>query len=218
MESSNIENNMETKQIFESYDRRKHEVFDTWTYCPKCGARCRILPSGGCNRMTCPRCGFVLYRNPSPGVVALITSHDMILLGKRAQNVFEGGKWSLPGGFVEFEEDFISAAHREIREETGLSVKIVSILSVVSNFFSPELHTLVVVLLAEKHLGALQPGDDMVELAWFPLSGPFPPMAFDADEHIISRYHRTRLTGAPVDPQFASKQTVAQRGIHLSGH
>jgi 8-oxo-dGTP diphosphatase len=145
----------------------------------------------------------MLYRNPSPGVVALIISDEMILLGKRAQNVFRGGKWSLPGGFIEFEEDFLSAAHREIREETGLSIKIVSILSVVSNFFSPKLHTLVVVLLAKKFRGTLQPGDDMVELKWFPLSGPFPPMAFEADEHIITRYHRTKLAGAPIDPQFA---------------
>jgi 8-oxo-dGTP diphosphatase len=203
MESSNIEKNMETKQIFECYKRRKRELFDTWIYCPKCGASCTVLSSGRFNRLGCPRCGFVLYRNPSPGVVALIPSDGMILLGKRAQSVLEGGKWSLPGGFVEFEEDFLSAAHREIREETGLSVEIVSILSVVSNFFSPQLHTLVVVLLAEKISGALQPGDDMVELAWFPLSGPFPLMAFEADEHIIARYHRTKLAGAPVDPRFA---------------
>jgi len=203
VESSNIEDSMEIKQIFESYERRKHEAFDTWMHCPKCGASCTALSSGRFNRLRCPQCGFVLYRNPSPGVVALIISDEMILLGKRAQNVFDGGKWSLPGGFVEFEEDFLSAAHREIREETGLSIKIVSILSVVSNFFSPELHTLVVVLLAEKISGTLQPGDDMVELEWFPLSGPFPPMAFEADEHIITKYHRTKLAGAPIDPQFA---------------
>jgi hypothetical protein len=41
-------------------------------------------------------------------------------------------------------------------------------------------------------------------LQWFPLFGPLPEMAFEADAHIIERYGRTRLKGAPVDPDFAS--------------
>ena len=115
-----------------------------------------------------------------------------------------GGKWSLPGGFIELDEDFLSACHREVIEETGLSVKIISIISVVSNFFSPELHTLVIVLSARKTGGELRPGDDMVRLEWFPLSGPFPPMAFEADKHIIDRYYKTGIPGTPVDSRFAS--------------
>jgi len=114
-----------------------------------------------------------------------------------------GGKWSLPGGFIEFDEDFLSAAHREIIEETGLSIKIISIISVVSNFFSPDLHTLVIVLLAQKMSGILQPGDDIVKLEWFPFSGPFPSMAFEADTHIINRYYTTKISGISVDHRFS---------------
>ena len=134
----------------------------------------------------------------------MIVDDDRVLLGERAKNVFLGGKWSLPGGFIELEEDFLSAAHREIAEETGLSIKIISIVSVVSNFLSPELHTMVIVLLAEKIGGIQRPGDDMVKLEWFPLSGPFPAMAFEADKHIIDRYHKTKMAGIPVDTRFAS--------------
>jgi 8-oxo-dGTP diphosphatase len=127
----------------------------------------------------------------------------MILLGERDTKVFMGGKWSLPGGFIEFDEDFLTSAHREIMEETGLSIKIVSIISVVSNFFSPDLHTLVIVLLAQKMSGSLQPGDDMVKLEWFPILGPFPSMAFEADAHIIDRYSKTKISGISVDHRFA---------------
>lgn len=193
---------MRAKQIFEIYDRRGKSAIDRLRYCPRCGSGGDLPTFDNSQRLTCKHCGFVLYRNPFPGVVALVVDDNRILLGKRAQGIFEGGKWSLPGGFVEFEEDFLSATHREIREETGLSVKINSILSVVSNFFSPELHTLVIVLLAERVSGTLQPGDDMVQLEWFPLSGPLPDMAFEADEHIITRYHNTKFTGIPVDPRF----------------
>jgi len=174
-------------------------------YCPDCGSPCHQVLSGKFTRFRCSRCGSPIYRNPSPGVVVLIVKDETLLLGKRAPDIFKGGKWSLPGGFIEFEEDFLSAAHREIKEETGLTVNFISIVSVVSNFFSPELHTLVILLLAENVGGKLRPGDDLVALQWFPLAGPFPDFAFDADEHIIHRYHATQILGAPVDPDFASR-------------
>jgi hypothetical protein len=46
-------------------------------------------------------------------------------------------------------------------------------------------------------------GDDADALAWFPLEGPFPEMAFEADAHILARYGATRTAGAPVDPRYA---------------
>jgi hypothetical protein len=52
--------------------------------------------------------------------------------------------------------------------------------------------------------GTQRPGDDMVKLEWFPLSGPFPGMAFEADKHIIDRYHKTKMAGIPADTRFAS--------------
>ena len=179
---------MKTKQIFETYKRKQNRAIPKLEYCPRCGARSVPTASANQRRLRCAKCGFSLYQNPSPGVVVLIVDNDMILLGKRDNKVFMGGKWSLPGGFIEFDEDFLSSAHREITEETGLSIKILSIISVVSKFFSPDLHTLVIVLLAKQIGGTSQPGDDMVKLDWFPLSGPFPPMAFEADTHIINRY------------------------------
>ena len=195
---------MKTKQIFETYNREKNRIITKFSYCPRCGARCISTSSVSHRQLKCSKCGFSLYQNPSPGVVVLIVDDDMILLGERDNKVFMGGKWSLPGGFIEFDEDFLSAAHREIMEETGLSIKIISIISVVSNFFSPELHTLVIVLLAQEMSGTLRPGDDMVKLEWFPISGPFPSMAFEADTHIINRYYTTTMAGTSVDPRFAS--------------
>ena len=194
---------MKTKQIFETYNRNGNRTIAQLKYCPRCGARCISTSTDGHKQFQCSGCSFSLYQNPSPGVVVLIIDNDMILLGERDNKVFMGGKWSLPGGFIKFDEDFLSSAHREIMEETGLSIKIIFIISVVSNFFSPDLHTLVIVLLAQKMSGILQPGDDMVKLEWFPLSGPFPSMAFEADTHIINRYYTTKISGISVDLRFA---------------
>ena len=134
----------------------------------------------------------------------LIVNDGLVLLGKRAEKSFEAGKFCLPGGFIEFDEDFLAAGAREVLEETGLRVEIRSILNVVSNFLSPDLHTLVIVLLTSIAEGTPVPGDDLCELQWFPLDGPLPEMAFEADQHIIERYSRTELKGLPVDPLHSS--------------
>jgi ADP-ribose pyrophosphatase YjhB (NUDIX family) len=145
-------------------------------------------------------------RNPYPGVVVLIEEKGRVLLARRGPGRWMAGRWCLPGGFIEFGEDFLSAGHREVSEETGLSIRMESLLSVVSNFLAPRLHTLVIVLLAHPSSGnqAARPGDDADALDWFPLGGPFPAMAFEADAHILARYGATRFAGAPVDPRFAA--------------
>ncbi len=38
---------------------------------------------------------------------------------KRAAHLREGGKWTLPGGFVDRDETVVEAALREVREESG---------------------------------------------------------------------------------------------------
>jgi 8-oxo-dGTP diphosphatase len=143
-------------------------------------------------------------RNPFPGVVVLVEEAGRVLLVRRGPKRWGEGRWCLPGGFIEFGEDFLSAAVREVREETGLTVQLQSILSVVSNFLAPRLHTLVVVLHALPRAGSgpARPGDDADALEWFPREGPFPPLAFEADAHILSRWATERFAGAPVDPRF----------------
>jgi len=134
--------------------------------------------------------------------VVVIEQDGAVLLGKRSGS-FGAGKWCLPQGYVEFDDDFLTAARREVQEETGLEVEILSILSVVSNFLTPRLHTLAVILLARVVNGEPVAADDLLTLAWFPLAEPLPEMAFEADQHIIERVWKTKLKGAPVDPDFA---------------
>ena len=158
-------------------------------YCPRCGASVQAW-CGNPNRFLCERCGHIQYRNPAPCVSVLIVDEERVLLGRRGNTSIQPGRWCLPCGHVEGEENFLDAARREVREETGLEISLLSIINVTANHFLEGIHSMVVVLLAEPTAGCLQAGDDLTEVRWFPLEGPFPDMAFKADVHIIEQRRR----------------------------
>lgn len=192
---------MKTIQVFSAYTPTPNDTSQDFRFCPHCGNA--LLKNHRHDHPKCAACGYVQYQNPYPGVTVLIHDHNRILLGKRQPSSFQGGKWCLPGGFIEYGEDFITAGRREVEEETGLQVSIQSILTVMTNYLAPHLHTFVVTLLARVQGGTLRAGDDIAAVEWFPLAGPLPEMAFAADQHIIERYHATRVIGAPIDPDYA---------------
>jgi ADP-ribose pyrophosphatase YjhB (NUDIX family) len=188
---------VETRQVFATYGRPS--AGEAAQFCLACGSSLPNQHHGTRPHRACAACGYIRYLSPSPGVSVLITDGDRFLLCRRRPEVLEGGKWCLPCGYVEYDEDFLTAARREVQEETGLVVEITSIISVSSNFLRRDVHTLVTVLLARKVGGLQQPGDDIDLVQWFSSTDELPPLAFEADEHIIERYFATRFEGAPVE-------------------
>lgn len=192
---------MNIQQVFKS-EIMYGEGPDYFQFCPHCSSRMADRLENSVTRKYCPACGYFQYQNPLPGVTILIIEDEKILLGKRCSTSFHPGTWCLPGGFIEFEEDFITAAHREIFEETGLEVAVESIVNVASNFLSDRLHTLVVVLRAAVRGGRLRAGDDLIALEWFSLNGNLPEMAFESDTYLIQRYAAETIVGIPADENF----------------
>ncbi len=60
-------------------------------------------------------------KRPGVGVGVVCFQDGKILLGKRHPNIDGGGQWQLPGGSVEWGEEWEVTARREMREETGLT-------------------------------------------------------------------------------------------------
>ena len=56
-------------------------------------------------------------------VQLLLENQDKILLMKRKNTGYEDGKYSLPGGHVEANEEIRKALVREAKEEIGINIK-----------------------------------------------------------------------------------------------
>jgi len=193
---------MKIKQYFSSYDDDPASSDLDFIYCPKCSTKLEKKEIDGSSRNYCSECRYIQYLNPLPGVAVLIENEDRLLIGKRSQSSVHSGKWCLPCGFIEHHENFLDAAHREVREETGLEIRITSLINVSSNRITPDLHTIVIVLTAVIVNGTPQPGDDLVELRWLAGHDPLPDMAFEGDAFTIKKYFAHQLDRMPIDPRF----------------
>lgn len=107
-----------------------------------------------------------------------MVEHGKVLLVRRAFEPFRG-MWALPGGFVEDNETVEEAAVREVREETGLDVRLESLVGVLSDpVRDPRGRVVSVVFSAVPVGGELRASREIEEVRWFPVTA-LPELAFD---------------------------------------
>ncbi len=176
-------------QAIEAWRRR---VLDQWEpgvplrFCPHCSRPLRQRFAFGRLRGICTVCGFVHFREPKVGVSILVEQDGQVLLVQRA--VAPGkGRWSLPSGFIEWDEAPESAARRECAEETGLELGSLELLDVVhytNDYRGPGISLL---YRGQVSGGTLRAGDDAGAVRFFA------PHRLPALESIAFRGHRLVL-------------------------
>ncbi|MEM1578981.1 MAG: NUDIX hydrolase [Archaeoglobaceae archaeon] len=116
-------------------------------------------------------------------VDAIIPYKGKIVLIKRANDPFKG-YYALPGGIVEYGESVEEAVLREVEEETGLKVKIHSLVGVYSDpKRDPRGHYVSICFITIPVGGELRSGSDAKEVALFDLK-ELPKLAFDHEKMI----------------------------------
>jgi len=72
---------------------------------------------------------------PLVGVGGVVIDQDRALLVRRAREPALG-EWTIPGGLLEVGETLAAAVERELREETGLIVRVLELIEALERIFS----------------------------------------------------------------------------------
>lgn len=121
--------------------------------------------------------GVVILDRAPDGAVSVV----LIKRGKPPRK----GQWSIPGGKQEFGETVRDAARREVQEETGLDVEILTLVDVL-DLMTPEAHFTLVDFVARPVSGALKAGSDAADARWVPLQDLPALKLWEETERIIN--------------------------------
>jgi ADP-ribose pyrophosphatase YjhB (NUDIX family) len=139
----------------------------------------------------------VHFVDPKVASGALISKGDNLLLVRRAVEP-EIGKWTIPAGFVEGDEDPRETAERECLEETGLQVRIGRLLDVIHGREHSSGASIVIVYLGEIIGGELAASDDADAVDFFP-STALPDLAFIATRLAIESWRSAKGSSPNAD-------------------
>jgi mutator protein MutT len=135
------------------------------------------------------------------GLGVILINEGKILLGMRhpdpdkADSAFRSaGEWCLPGGKLDFGETLEEGAIREVKEETGITIKNPRVISV-HNCKNEHAHFLTAGLVAEKWEGeatVMEP-DEIIDWKWFDINNlPFPryfPSFLVIDNYLKNKFY-----------------------------
>jgi ADP-ribose pyrophosphatase YjhB (NUDIX family) len=132
-------------------------------FCSNCAAllQRRVPPGDTLPRYVCDACGEIHYQNPKLVVGAIPEHEGRVLLCRRAIEP-RYGYWTLPAGFMEYDETAAEGALRETLEEAGARIVLDGPFSMIS---VPRVNQVHVFYRARLLDLAFDPGEESLEVA-----------------------------------------------------
>lgn len=175
-------------------------------YCTECGGKLSYRLIEGRERVVCLNCGKIYYQNPLPVVAGVVTKKNEKVIGLIKRAIEPGkGKWALPGGFIEIDENPQDALIREVKEEIGIKGKIQGLIGVYGD--KSKTYDKIIVIgyqfltLSDKY----NLGKEVEEFKFFTLS-QMPPIVFPSHQRIISDFNKTYRNPIPTVDAIIEKE------------
>ena len=153
-------------------------------YCSQCGAavETRIVDGQPCE--ACPACDTLVHQNPPPLAAAVVLNERREVLLVKCKRYSETAHWCLPMDFATPGETIADAALRALKERAGVDARLIRLLDTDSSS-SPEHGDLLIVTFEMEKVGGRETsGEDVEELAYFPLSR-HPGLGFSSNEKAL---------------------------------
>jgi len=135
-------------------------------------------------------------------VQAIVERDDSLLLVKRAPHLPEGGKWGLPGGFLDRDETLAEGVLRELREETGWEGRVLSLLRINSRPDRPreDRQNVAIDFIIEPLEKRGEPDAESTDVQWIPIDRVLSrDLAFDHMDSVRSYLDaRRRAVATPI--------------------
>ena len=148
--------------------------------------------------LACPACGFILHENLRASVGALVLQDHQLLLVKRAIDPHIGS-WDVPGGFTEPNEHPEQSVKREVKEELGVTCRVLRLFGVYAPnpylYLEKLVYTCDLFYLVSIGRGLLKPSDDINGYRWFPLDHlpKDPDLAFPSTRKVLHDLKQSTL-------------------------
>ncbi len=147
---------------------------------------------------------------PIVGVGGVIIEDGRTLLIRRGSEPLRG-EWSIPGGTLELGESLQAGVARELREETGLDVRVLELIEVFDRIFpdesllpsegkrQPRFHFVIADYLCERIGGEPRAGSDVTDVAF-------------ATEDELGNFHLTETATRVLRKAFAMARSRGTSG------